>query len=278
MKFSERLGYEEVRSNLQVESISDDLKNSLWNCYLLFFLNDLKDYGTVGKNLFTNYAMNTWINYLKKPIDECPVYTDDIVIKEDFIRIVRCIIFKSVNWYDTYNLIEFTAKYADDNYIDRINHVLGKEKSGYRFINKKLVQITSREEISEIEEVLQINDIYEPIRTHISTALILLSDRENPDYRNSIKESISAVESICKIVTNDSKATLGSTIKILEKEGHIHKALKQSFSSLYGYASDSSGIRHALIVEDRKVDYHEAKFMLVVCSSFINFIIGKMKI
>lgn len=48
--------------------------------------------------------------------------------------------------------------------------------------------------------------------------------------------------------------------------------MKKAFSSLYGYTSDDAGIRHALTDNDRNVDFHEAKFMLVTCSSFINFL------
>ena len=33
----------------------------------------------------------------------------------------------------------------------------------------------------------------------------------------------------------------------------------------------TSGIRHAL-TENDKVDFHDAKFMLVVCSAFVNFV------
>lgn len=36
---------------------------------------------------------------------------------------------------------------------------------------------------------------------HLTKALSLLSDRNKPDYRNSIKESISAVEATCKSLT-----------------------------------------------------------------------------
>ncbi|VAX31463.1 hypothetical protein MNBD_NITROSPINAE05-986, partial [hydrothermal vent metagenome] len=49
---------------------------------------------------------------------------------------------------------------------------------------------------------------------------------------------------------------------------------KFDFSSLYGYTSDEGGIRHALM-ESENVDFNDAKFMLVVCSAFINFVLGK---
>lgn len=68
------------------------------------------------------------------------------------------------------------------------------------------------------------------------------------------------------------KATLGETLNLIEKSEKLHPAMKKAFSSLYGYSSDDAGIRHALIDRDRNVDFHESKFMLVTCSSFINFL------
>jgi hypothetical protein len=77
-----------------------------------------------------------------------------------------------------------------------------------------------------------------------------MADRKTPDFRNSIKESISAVEALCIVITDDSKTTLGQALTIIEKVHKIHPALKKSFTSLYGFTSDSSGIRHALIDQD----------------------------
>lgn len=58
----------------------------------------------------------------------------------------------------------------------------------------------------------------------------LLADRKSPDYRNSIKESISAVEAICKLITGSQKATLEDALRQLEtKLGSVHPALKDAF-------------------------------------------------
>lgn len=56
-----------------------------------------------------------------------------------------------------------------------------------------------------------------------------MSDRQKPNYRNSIKESISAVESICKIITQDEKATLGKALKKIE---NLHPSLQGSMDKL----------------------------------------------
>ncbi len=108
------------------------------------------------------------------------------------------------------------------------------------------------------------------------TALSKLSDRKNPDFRNSIKESISAVESLCQKITGKPKATLGDALKAIEKNGRVnlHSALKRGYEAIYGYTSDADGIRHAMS-EQSNCDFADAKYMLVSCSAFINYLIEK---
>lgn len=55
---------------------------------------------------------------------------------------------------------------------------------------------------------------------------------------------------------------------------HIHGAMKNAFSSLYGYASDENGIRYGGI-DFANAPAEDAKYMLVFCSAFINYLIEK---
>ena len=113
------------------------------------------------------------------------------------------------------------------------------------------------------------------VKAHLQRALELLSDRKTPDYRNSIKESISAVESIAKEIAQKPKAELGDALKEIENQGKIHGAMKKAFLNLYGYTSDADGIRHALM-EESNLTADDAKFFLLSCTSFINYLKAKM--
>jgi hypothetical protein len=77
------------------------------------------------------------------------------------------------------------------------------------------ILVTSKEEISEIEEALIQGKKQSPEIVHLTTVLYLLSDRKHPDYRNSIKESISSVEAICRKIGGN-KATLGKALWIYQ--------------------------------------------------------------
>lgn len=54
----------------------------------------------------------------------------------------------------------------------------------------------------------------------------------------------------------------------------IHAGLKSAFNMLYGYTSDANGIRHAGDIGGPSSTFEEAKFMLVSCSAFVNYLIA----
>ncbi len=63
-------------------------------------------------------------------------------------------------------------------------------------------------------------------------------------------------------------------MKEVEARIGLHGALKEGFSNLYGYTSSAEGIRHALL-DESELSFEDAKFMLVSCSAFVNYLIVK---
>jgi len=72
-------------------------------------------------------------------------------------------------------------------------------------------------------------------------------------------------------ITGNPKASLGDALNELEKQERIHRALKKGLSAIYGYTSDQGGIRHAML-EEPNITVSDAKFMLVSCCAFINYL------
>jgi len=277
-RFSERIGKKQIRQIIQKENVDEILKNHLWNGLLISIFNKFKmkrwrDVGSTTKS----FCQRLWMHFFNKRMDEYPNNGGDL-----FSEIKR--FFFECQWYEIYDLIEFTInnyqpeKWENDNSIEKLiyytNHTLKRELSAYRIVNHTITEITSNEEIASIEESLHIEDRFKPVKEHLKRALELFSDRKNPDYRNSIKESISAIESMCSIITGNPKSTLGQALKEIEKSNELHPALKSGFSNLYGYTSDADGIRHKLLDED-SIKQEDAKFMLVSCSAFVNYLIQK---
>ncbi len=69
----------------------------------------------------------------------------------------------------------------------------------------------------------------------------------------------------------DVRATLTRALRKLEDRVSLHAALKDAFGKLYGYTSDADGIRHALL-DESDLGFEDAKFMLVSCASFVNYL------
>ena len=282
MRFSERYGYVKPKEAIQRESIDEDLKNRLWSLLDIYLwkmyegdiLISFEDH-----EFLDNLILNYWYQVFKKSTDQINPRSSNKILQ------LKNIFTLDLKWYQIYDFIEFTLKFINQNYsnkelltkvINALNQLLDDEKSAYRIINIEVIEITSEQEIQSIEVALANTNPYSGVQQHLNQALKLMSDRQKPDYRNSIKESISSVESICKIVTNDDKATLGKALKIVEDKFGLHPALKGSLSQLYGYTSDADGIRHAMLGESN-LSYIDAKFMLVACTNFINYLIDKTK-
>jgi len=282
MRFSQKIGMTSVRDSIQIESIDEKLENRLWNTIQINFFDviGVNFYHSVEKDSDIGYVFQAiWQEFFGNRADEIPKNQQRDISAREFVGYIKDWFFKS-HWFEKYDFLEFLSK-IDINYLRiefdlNCNKSLKKEMSAYRLVDGYIVQITSEEEIAEIEDALLNSFKWEPVNTHLKTAIEYFSNRENPDYRNSVKESISSVESLCIIITEDKDATLGKALSIIEKKYQIHGALKNAFSSLYGYTSDSGGIRHSLLEDDIIVTMEDAKFMLVSCSAFINYL--KVKI
>ena len=273
LKFSQRMGITKVKSEIQIDSMDDDLRIGLWNAYDASFVQPLRGEFSLSQTFFDEFYTILWIDYFKRPLDNLNDRLDTL------LPMIRGWFYEG-EWNEVYDYIEFITQIespADINEFRNIcNQVMEKELSGFRFVGELITQITDETEINEIEGTIEMagRTKLTGVREHLKTALSMLSDRKNPDYRNSVKESISAVESIARIIADNSKATLGDALKIIEDKTKLHAALKKGFMSIYGYTSDEDGIRHA-ILEEPNVNFEDAKYMLVSCSAFINYLIMK---
>lgn len=276
MKFSEKIGKTPLKEIIQIEDIDVELENRIWNNILINFFEKIQNYLSIGKeSRIGEVCKIIWTDFFNRRVDEIPRKIRGTVDFNNTIKEIKKWYFKS-HWYEKFDFIEFLSKIDNLNtgtgITEHFNKSLELEMSGYRIVNGSIVQVTSEVEIIEIEEAISFSTQYNSVNTHLNSALIYFSSRESPDYRNSIKESISAIESLCSIITEDKKATLGQALRVIEKKYEIHSAMKKGFSALYGYTSDSGGIRHKLLEDDINVSFEDAKFMLVSCSAFINYL------
>lgn len=282
MKFSERYGYVKPVDVLKRETLENEGIAGICTCYdqLASALNhfDVNCHNRHDES-YSDMEEAIWCIFLNKRKNDFWSFHSHQTVATEYL------LSKENAWYLKFDLIEFSIKalrsfYPHDrsfqgivnSFVHLLNSTLKRLNYAYRIVDDQIVEITDEEEIKTIEEAVEQSS---SIKTHLSDALKHISSRPVPDYRNSIKESITAVEALCRDITGEN--TLGAALKKLEKNGiTIPTALKSGIEKLYVYTNDEkTGIRHALMDETDTPEYEEAKFMLVACSAFINYIQGK---
>ena len=290
--FSEKIGLSTCTIKMQTNEFDDRTRTLIGN-HLYDVLSVVFSYAsTIGISRYLNPSRQTPLQAMSS--DFCKD-----VLSEVLNVSVHLPSNKFYNWevnYDRFAEIISSAPYNEvldflwyvchwiathttsTNFVHEIyngfNQLFEKEYVGYRFVAGEITPITNSLEIQEIEQACQIP--FEGAHVQLQKALGFLSDREHPDYKNSIKESISAVESVCKVIANKPKAELGDALKALIAEGYpIQGALKTGILALYGYTCEAGGIRHAERETESTVTFEEAKFMMVTCSAIVNYLVSE---
>lgn len=268
--FSEKYGYKPEKA-IEYECISDELRRRIWN---LFSQQEIRAGGLTSKRL--SQAVNGEQTIEEKIVDRMGFLIDPTSKNLTTQAQLKSNILQFFSWFEVYDFIDIHLSFlTEDERAKRIkqyNDLLEQEKAGYRIVAGEVAPVTNESEIQAIEQAA--STPYQSVNQHIKKALALYADLKAPDYENSVKESISAVEAMCCIITGKD-ATLNKAIEKLKSNGvHIHPALEKAFTSLYAYTCDEKGIRHAGI-EFVDTPTEDAKYMLVSCSAFVNYLIEK---
>jgi hypothetical protein len=269
MRFSERIGITKARTAIQIDGVDEALRNGLWNALDGVAFVPFKGHTYINHLPRYRLLESTWLNFFKRPLDEIDGHWPTI-------RAGLRKWFFATEWHEVLDYMEFVAQSLEaptsGKFTETADVFLKREMSAYRFVGTTLGQVTGEAELMAIEAALSDAGSLAPVRTHLETALAMLSDRSNPDYRNSIKESISAVEAMCQVILGGANVTLGRSLKKLQDAGVIiDPALEKSWSGLYGWTSGAQGIRHALS-DVPSVGQAEATYMLVSCSAFVSYL------
>lgn len=277
--FSERYGYIKVSDVIIRERITPEIQNAICTCFdklvdiyrLSGYSHSTFEYVELEKHVWTNF-LNQRLSYYNN-LDHCLVNYLESAEKQ---------------WFQKLDLIEFSVKYigyrdkyprtnAAKRFVDLLNSEFERFNYAYRIVGEEIVEITSEQEIQAIETA--INKSPRNVQLHLNSALEKYAQRPIGDYRNSIKESISAVECYCREITEEN--TLGKALNKLKGKGVvIPNLLISAFEKLYAYTNQGeTGIRHALMDDDENYTptAEEAFFMLVSCSAFINYLSRKVK-
>jgi len=290
LSFSQRHGLAPVPVVSSFGEVSQDLQTDLLNIVLSFT--------HVGRaDWVSELALAVWGKFLHELISDAPtdVIDGELVYPLSAVLDTAKTKKRLVPGWRVYELIEFvyceldglarnalyssrggygTPAFVRIRLVEDVNQALERDFAGARMIDGLITAITDEEECEAIRAAMRTPLI--GVRTQLRNSLALMSDHDEPKYSDSIKNSISAVETLCRKIIHKDRATLGQALAQLEESGiEFHPALVQAFEKMYGYTSDDrSGIRHAMMDESH-LELEDARYMLVACSAFINYLVIK---
>lgn len=276
--FSDRNSINPISKIIKIDDFDEDTRISLFNA-----LNNIIDYQIQIRNLNTDSISKIIIERLFNEIyrgkykDTYESVINDILsmfktepydVILTMIEFLCDLVFESRDQYFSHHHFS----YSSDGYVnvfDEMNKAFEEEYIGYRFVNGQIIRITNDEEIETITEatITPFDKVNESIKKSIS----FISETSNKDYKNSIKESIIAVEQLFNIILGTSGLTLSNALEQICSKIEINENLKQAIKNLYKYANDSNGIRHGNNKKEESVSFDEAKLILIICSGIVNY-------
>lgn len=283
--FSRRHGYNPDINPLKLDEVTDAIVNRIWNLvasHLRFFYPaDGNDRFEAGSSRLAHFLAD---GFFSLAIDDVP---SDLRFQREWTRKNYMEAVKG-RWYRLYDFIEYLVgnwktlpkrqSHTDDEFARDVNRVLEEERSGWRLRRGIVAPMTSKLEMDAVNQAADEAAAHGlgAVRVQLDAAARKLALRPEPDFRGSIKESISAVESLAKLLSGTAKGGLDLALTKADPAESMHPALRQALLKLYGYTSDEhGGIRHCLLDESRTIGLAEALFMLVACSAFVHLLIHK---
>jgi hypothetical protein len=126
MRFSERLGYKSAGQSIQIDSMSPELRNTLWNILQIHVWEDFyktAPFVTGQPQQIQTLCHRLWFEYFKHPLDTMDPF---------WVKVVQALrkYFFECKWYEVYDFVEFIASsYSPkrDQLIRSCNQVLERE-------------------------------------------------------------------------------------------------------------------------------------------------------
>lgn len=269
--FSQRAGMELIPPQLKLGEVSDELRRLLH--YYIKLEIDRETYSTYAilfNKKWQRVAMDLHVLFFKEAADsfEYNAYPNERHLS-GFIQ--------KAPIGALFDLIEFLLRHpgCSDELKRELAESFVRARAAYRVFDcQYIVAIGAEEQAVAFERAIADAGIRNATaaRKQLIAAGVAL---RNSDWPGSVRESIHAVEAVAVRLAPGTN-TLGAALKVLEQRGHLHGSLKAAFGSLYGYASDEEGIRHARVFDDdAQVDEADALFMLGACASFVSYLLAR---
>ena len=274
LTFSQRHGYEPMPEKLDLENLPKRARTLLWDVVYLYTLRRMDQNGNwkyrrqweaIFEELSTGHYQLT--------LEEA----DTLDIVDAIHRCKRSIYDEPFN--SVLDLVERIMRHRSCPavFCDDMASAFSKAQLPYTVVlgeHPTIVPAFSEEEGKAISAGLGYTEMagLSGAHAHLKKAVEQIRRGE---FRDSVRESICAVESACQSLT---QKDLTTAVRALERDGMVHPALGSAIRKLYGYASNEDGVRHALKESDQtNVRREEAAFMLSSCAAFCSYLVQKTR-
>lgn len=250
------------------------INNAIDNCYLSNWIIIAKELGRIHRDILPNYNIT-----LVKDINEA---------KLDSERLLR-----QIHWQKLYDFCErlfshltndiafikhdtevlITKSDAQEYLTNEIQLLFDEENLGYEFKdgfvqrrgNLHTINLINKAEKTLSEQRLN------AARMHFSKALRNFRDRTKPDYENTVKEAVCAIEAAAKeLFPNAKSKTLGDFITWATHRNDclFPKTIGQTFTGLYAFRNSGEGVSHGATSGDA-VTSELSEYVLGIAASQI---------
>ena len=203
-------------------------------------------------------------------------YTASIVIER---------LIKDCEWHQFYDIcetswaslpFEYWREKERNEFSEQVNALFREEQLGFEFRDGKVEKVGSGFIDSQIKEARYLlkEQEFKGADTQFEKAIRALNVRPNPDVENCVKDAVSAIESVGRIIVNDEKALLSNIIKDLARKDVIPKPLDEAIQKIYAYRGDQPGVAHGLVGAS-KVTVDEAEFVLAMSAAAITYLVKR---
>lgn len=198
---------------------------------------------------------------------------------------------KKCEWYQFYDCVEVIGeelqnfepsyegapvdidvpRFTFDAYRSRVNDLFTKHQIGWRLNTKSQLESALPKDLSDrIDKVEKQLDQYEAAREHFRKAKrYALGTHKDPE--NSIKESVSAFESVGRVLY-DKTSTLGDALAKMKKDGSVPPMLVSVMEKFYAYANAAPGVRHGGVQMPGSAEM-DAELAMHLSAAFIRYAI-----
>lgn len=271
--FSQRAGLSPLPPQLRLGEVSEELRRLIYYAINL----EIDRESSIGYSS-SNYFREKWLRvakYLHVRFFKQPADTFENKSYE-FDRKIKKLVYGE-NIGILFDFVEFLVRHpgCGEELKRDLRTCFVDSRAAYRVVDDQYIAaVGTEEQAASFERAMQDAEKYNATgaRKQLTSAAVAL---RNGDWAGSVRDSIHSVESVARQLA-PSENTLGGALRVIEKRGHLHGALKAAFDKLYGYSSDAEGVRHALVFErEANVDEVDALFMLGACASFVTYLLAR---